>query len=242
MSKQPPTAIGTAYFPDADIPSNGQVAGRARDPARNLRGLPRRRRPAMIALAVAMAGAGVLASTAVYERTDRQVPVVMVTAAVPAGAVISAADVATTDVSVASGVHVIPASQLGQVAGQTAAVALTPGTLLAPADLTAAEPPGPGQVLIAVPVKPESLPASGLQPGDRVLIAATPGDQGQSGDSGQATSLQAPVAGLVEAVNTVTDEDGFDVVDVLVPASAGVPVAAQASTGQIALIVTKRGG
>ncbi len=242
MSKQPPTAIGTAYFPDADIPSNGQVAGRARDPARNLRGLPRRRRPAMIALAVAMAGAGVLASTAVYERTDSQVPVVMVTAAVPAGAVISAADVATTDVSVASGVHVIPASQLGQVAGQTAAVALTPGTLLAPADLTAAEPPGPGQVLIAVPVKPESLPASGLQPGDRVLIAATPGDQGQSGDSGQATSLQAPVAGLVEAVNTVTDEDGFDVVDVLVPASAGVPVAAQASTGQIALIVTKRGG
>jgi hypothetical protein len=244
MSKQPPASIGTAYFPDADVPSsNGQAAGHASPggPAGKLRGLPRRRRPAMIALAVAMAGAGVLASTAVYERTDRQVPVVMITAAVPAGAVISAGDVATTDVSVPSGVHVIPGSQLGQVAGQTAAVALTPGTLLAPADLTGAQPPGPGQVLVAIPVKPESLPASGLQPGDSVLIVGTPGDQGQSGNSGQAT-LSSPVAGTVEAVNAVTDQDGFDVVDVLVPTAAGVQVAAQASTGQIALIVTKRGG
>lgn len=240
---KPPATIGTAYFPDADIPGNGQAAGRAAraGPVGELRGLPRRRRPAMIALAVAMAGAGVLASTAIYERTDRQVPVVMVTAEVPAGAVISAGDVATASVSVPSGVHVIPGAQLGQVAGQTAAVALTPGTLLAPADLTVAQPPGPGQVLIAVPVKPESLPASGLQPGDRVLIAATPGDQGQSGSPGQTASLPSPVAGVVEAVDTVTDQDGFDVVDLLVPAAAGVPVAAQASTGQIALIVTKRG-
>ena len=245
MSKQPPAPIGTAYFPDADLPSsNGKVTNHAGSPgpAGRLRGLPRRRRPAMITLAVAMAGAGVLASTAVYERTDREVPVVMVTAAVPAGAVISATDVATADVFVPSGVHVIPGTQLGQVAGQTAAVALTPGTLLAPADLTSAQPPGPGQVLVAVPVKPESLPASGLQPGDRVLIAATPGDQGQSGNSSQAASLQSPVAGTVEAVNTVTDQDGFDVVDVLIPAPFGLSVAAQASTGQVALIVTKRGG
>ncbi len=245
MSRQPPAQIGTAYFPDADVPSsNGKSASHASPggQAGKLRGLPRRRRPAMVALAIALAGAGVLASTAVYERTDRQVPVIMVTAAVPAGAVITAADVATADVSVPSGVHVIPGSQLGQVAGQTAAVALTPGTLLAPADLTVAQPPGPGQVLVAVPVKPESLPASGLQPGDQVLIVATPGDQGQSGNSGQATSLQAPVPGIVEAVNTVPDQDGFDVVDLLVLASDGVPVAAQASTGQVALIVTRRGG
>jgi hypothetical protein len=244
MSKQPPASIGTAYFPDADTPStNGQATGHGSPagPAGRLRGLPRRRRPAMIALAVAMAGAGVLASSAVYERTDRLVPVVVVTVGVPAGAVVSAADITTADVFVPSGVRVIPGSQLGQVAGQTAAVALTPGTLLAPADLTGAQPPGPGQVLVAVPVKPESLPASGLQPGDRVLIVGTPGDQGQSGNSGQAAPLQSPVAGTVEAVNTVTDQDGFDVVDLLVPPSAGVPVAAQASTGQIALIVTKRG-
>jgi SAF domain len=241
MTKQPPAGIGTAYFPDADVsPGNGHVSPAS--PAGQLRGLPRRRRPAMIALAVAMAGAGVLVSAALYQRTDHQVPVVMVTATVPAGAVISAADVATADVTVPSGVHVIPGAQLGQVAGQVAAVTLNPGTLLAPADLTAARAPHPGQDLIAVPVKPESLPASGLQPGDHVLVVATPGDQGQSGNSSQAPSLQSPVPGLVEAVNAVTDQDGFDVVDVLVPAASGQPVADQASTGQVALIVTKRGG
>ncbi len=242
MSQQPPAGIGTAYFPDADIPrsSNGQV--RTAGPPGQLRGLPRRRRPAMVALAVAMAGAGVLVSAAVYQRTDHQVPVVMMTAEVPAGAVITAGDVATADVTVPAGIHVIPGAQLGQVAGQIAAVALRPGTLLAPADLTAAQPPAPGQDLIAVPVKPESLPASGLQPGDHVLIVATPGDQGQASSSNQAPSLQSPVPGVVEAVNPVTDQDGFDVVDVLVPSSAGLPVAAQASTGQFALIVISRGG
>jgi hypothetical protein len=241
MSRHTPAGIGTAYFPDADVPrGNGQVMPVG--PAGQLRGLPRRRRPAMVALAVAMAGAGVLVSAAVYQQTDHQVPVVLMTAAVPAGAVISAGDVASVEVRVPSGVHVIPGSQLGQVAGQIAAVALRPGTLLAPADLTTAQPPGPGQDLVAVPVKPESLPASGLQPGDHVLIIATPGDQGQAGSSSQAPALQSPAPGVVEAVNTVTDTDGFDVVDVLVPTSAGLSVAAQASTGQVALIVTKRGG
>ena len=37
-------------------------------------------------------------------------------------------------------------------------------------------------------------------------------------------------------------EEGFNVVDVLVAASAGNSVAAQVSTGQFALVVTKRGG
>jgi SAF domain-containing protein len=249
MSRQPP-GIGTAYFPDADVPrGNGQVLttgpagapGHA-GPAGQLRGLPRRRRPAMVALAVAMAGAGVLVSAGLYERTEHQVPVVMVTASVPAGATITAGDIGTAEVTVPSGVHVIPGSQLGQVAGQIAAVTLGPGTLLAPADLTGALPPRPGQVLDAIPVKPESLPASGLEPGDHVLVIATPGDQGQSGNSAQAPSLQAPVPGVIEAVDTATDQDGYDVVDVLVSAGAGLPVAQQASTGQIALIVTSRGG
>jgi SAF domain len=241
VSRQPPPGIGTAYFPDADVPRvNGQV--RSPGPAGQLRGLPRRRRPAMVALAVALAGAGVLVSAGIYARTDHRVPVVMITAAVPAGAVITAADVATADVTVPSGVRVIPGSQLGQVAGQIAAVSLTPGILLAPADLTASQPPGPGQDLIAIPVKPETLPASGLGPGDDVLVVATPGDQGQAGTAAQASSLPAPVRGVVLAVNGAPDQDGFDVVDVLVAASSGLQVADQASTGQVALIVTKRGG
>jgi hypothetical protein len=241
VSSTPPPA-GTVFFPEPDIAVNGTgpasatglVTGR-------LRGLPRRRRPAMVALAVAMVGAGVLVSAAVYQQADRQVSVVMVTQPVPAGAAVSPGDLSTARVTVGSGIRVIPASQLGQVAGEFAAVALRPATLLAPSELTSAQPPGPNQELLPASLRPSELPASGLFPGDHVLIVATPGDQGQTGSSAGPPSLTAPVPAVVEAVNDVPDATGLDVVDLLVSDGSGVAVADQVSTGQFALIVTKRG-
>jgi hypothetical protein len=41
-------------------------------------------------------------------------------------------------------------------------------------------------------------------------------------------------------VNEVPDQNGFDVVDLLVRSAIGPQVAAQVSTGQFALVVTKR--
>ncbi len=242
MSNHRSAGIGTAYFPETDIAANGtghrgidgQDAGR-------LRGLPRRRRPAMIALAVAMAGAGVVVSAAIYQRADHQVAVVMVTQAVPAGAVITPADLARTTVTVGSGIQVIPAAQIDQASGEIAAVTLRPSTLLAPSDLTTTQPPASGQELIAAPTKPYALPASGLEQGDHVLVVATSGQQGQAGSSAGPPSLSVPVPGVVEAVNNVPDQDGFDVVDLLVSDSSAAAVASQVSTGQFALIVTKRG-
>jgi hypothetical protein len=242
VSSQPPVGIGTAFFPDPDVTPNGTSHNAVIGPEpRRLRGLPRRRRPAMIALAAAMAGAGVIVSAAVYQRADHQVAVVMVTQPVAAGAVITAADLASTSVSVGAGVRVIPASQIGQVSGEVAAVALRPATLLAPSELTTAQPPGPGEQLVPAPAKPYVLPASGLFPGDHVLVVATPGDQGQPGSSAGSPSLTAPAPAVVEAVNDVPDQDGLVVVDLLVSNADSVAVADQVSTGQFALIVTKRG-
>jgi hypothetical protein len=241
MSNQHPAGIGTAYFPEPDIPPNGSTSlGQAPESGR-LRGLPRRRRPAMIALAVAMAGAGVVVSAAIYQRADHQVAVVMVTQPVPAGAVITSADLARTSVTVGAGIQVIPAAQIGQVSGEIAAVALRPSTLLAPSDLTTTQPPGPGQELVTAPAKPYALPASGLTPGDHVLVVATPGQQGQAGSSAGAPSLSAAVPAVVEAVSGAPDQEGFVVVDLLVSDASAASVASQVSTGQFALIVTKRG-
>jgi hypothetical protein len=238
MSSHHAAAIGTAYFPEPDVVRNrtgqGAIAGQ-------LRGLPRRRRPAMIALAVAMAGAGVLVSAAAYQRADRQIAVVMITHSIPVGAVITAADLAVTNVTVGSGIQVIAAAQIGQVSGEVAAVTLRPSTLLAPTDLTTMRPPALGQELIAAPTKPYALPASGMGPGDHVLIIATSGQQGQAGSSVGAPLLSAPVPGVVEAVNNVPDQDGFDVVDLLVGDGSAAAVANQVSTGQFALIITNRG-
>jgi hypothetical protein len=195
----------------------------------------------MVALAVAMVGAGVLVSAAVYRQADRQVPVVTVTQPVAAGTAISPGDLGIARVSVGSGIRVIPASQLAQVAGEIAAVPLRPATLLAPSELTSAQPPAPGQELVPASLKPSELPASGLFPGDHVLIIATPGDQGQAGSSTGSPSLSAPVPGLVQAVTDVPGAAGLDVVDLLVSDGNGAAVAEQVSTGQFALIVTKRG-
>jgi hypothetical protein len=238
----PPLPVGTAFFPEPDVAQNGtaHATGKPPPPGR-LRGLPRRRRPAMIALAVAMAAAGVLVSAAVYEKANHQVQVIMVTQPVPAGAVITSADLGTASLAVGGGISVIPAAQLSQINGEVAAVTLRPDTLLAPTDLTTSQPPGPGQELVSAALKPSGLPASGLFPGDHVLIVATPGDQGQAGSSAGATSLTSPDPGVVEAVDSTPDGDGLVVVDLLVSNASAAQVAAQVSTGQFALIVTKRG-
>jgi hypothetical protein len=241
VSSQHPPGIGTAYFPEPDIAPVGTDRGGRSHQTGRLRGLPRRRRPAMIALAVAMAGAGVVVSAAVYQRADHQVAVVMVTQPVPAGAVITGADLARTNIAVGPAIQVIPASQIGQVSGQIAAVALRPSTLLSPSDLTSLQPPAPGEELVAAAAKPYALPASGLTPGDHVLVVATPGQQGQAGSSSGPPWLPAPVGAIVEALSGVPDQDGFVVVDLLVSAASADSVASQVSTGQFALLVTKRG-
>jgi hypothetical protein len=243
VTHQPPADIGRAFFPDPDISPNGSTDGRRPRSAPRLPALPalrRRRRPAMIALAVAMAGTGALLSVAAYRHAEHGMPVVLVTAPVPAGAPIASTDLSQATVTVSSGVQVVPAAELGQVAGEIAAVSLRPGTLLAPDELTTRQPPAPGQQLVPVALKPSLLPASGLSPGDHVLFVPTPGDQGAAGSAGAASSLATSVPAEVAAVSAVADQDGMDVVDLLVRTAGGPAVAQQASTGQFALIVTKR--
>ena len=232
-------SVGTAYFPELDVPSPVARPGTRQAPGR-LRSLPRRRRPAMIALAVALVGAGIVLSAAIYQQAGHRLAVIMVTRAVPAGAVITPGDVGTTSVAVSGAIDVIPAAELGRVVGKVAAAPLSPDTLLAPSQLSASRPPAPGQALVAAPIRPADLPASGLAPGDRVLIVATPGDQGQAGVP-VAPSLAVPARGVVEAVTRSPDSDGFLVVDLLVGDADAVAVASQVSTGQFALIVTGRG-
>jgi hypothetical protein len=231
-------AVGTSYLPETDPAFNGRKTGITQSRPQLAR-LPRRRRPGMIALAVALTGAGVLGSAALYNATNHRVPVLVVSANVPAGSVITPGDLGIASVAVGPGVQVIPASQLQQVAGQVAGSALHPGMLLTAAELATALPPAPGEALVAIGLKPAMVPASGLVPGDRVLIVATPGDQGQPGSSA-APVLITPVPGTVEAVTPGPNPDGYVVVDVLVPAGSGAVVIQQDSTGQIGLVLIKR--
>jgi SAF domain len=225
--------FGTVFHPEPDPlpPGNG-------GPLRvgQLRPLPRRRRPGMIALAVALIGVGILGGAALFQRVNHQVPVLLVAVAVPAGTTVTAADLTTTSVVLGAGVKAVPAQQEHQVVGLVAATDLRPGTLLAPAELTTTLPPSASQQLVPVPLKPSQLPASGLAPGDQVLVISAP-----SGSSGTAVPTPGPsIPGVVEAVSVRPDQDGMDVVDLLVSAGNGTSLAREAAAGGIALVVTSR--
>ena len=165
---------------------------------------------------------------------------VVVTTAVPAGAVITSADVGTTTIAAGPGVHDIPARQLCQVMGLVAATSLRPGTLLAPSELTSKLPPAPGQELVPVAVKPSGLPASGLAPGDQVLVVATPAAGGEHRVRGGAGAHPAGAGRRRGGEHRSPTRTASTSSTCWSRPAPGPTVAEQAATGQIALIVTSR--
>jgi SAF domain len=234
---QPGGNFGTVFHPEPD-PLPAGNGGPVR--AGQLRPLPRRRRPGMIALAVALIGAGILGGATLFQRVNHQVPVLLISTAVPAGTTVTAADLTTASVVLGAGVRAIPARQEHQVVGLVAASDLQPGTLLAASDLTSSLPPAGGQVLVPAALKPSQLPASGLAAGDHVVVVFTPSAQGGSGSAATAGPPPRNVPAVVEAVTRSPDSDSLDVVDLLVPELAGPGLAREAATGDVALIVTSR--
>jgi len=220
----------------AHLAQSRTAAGNSSGPA--AAPLPRQRRRPMLFLGIALAGLGALAAAWLFTATGHRQPVLALARDVPAGQVITAADLTVASVS-GSGITTIPARQEGQVTGQTAATGLRAGTLLVPADLTSATVPGNGQDLVPVPLKAADLPASGLAPGDQVLVIATPGAGGQPASGAAASQLPGDVPATVYQVSA-PDQSGTVTIDLLVQSGYGPPVAAQASTGQVALVVTRR--
>lgn len=226
--------LGAVYFPERDTPTLDGAA-----PSRIAR-LPRRRRPMMIVVAAMLVGVGILVSVAMYQRVNRQVQVLVVARPVAEGSVITSSDLATGSIA-ATGVSYIPASQLRQVTGLVAGSALHPGMLLTASSLVSSLPPPPGRVIVGLSLRPSALPAGGLASGDQVNIVATPGIIGSNGGAASPNnSLTSPVAGIVEAVDARPNQDGNDVVDVLVPTWAGAAIIEQDSTTQLGLIITKQ--
>lgn len=196
--------------------------------------LPHKHRRGMLALGVALVGLGILAGGMLLTSVTHRTPVISIAANIPVGSVITGHDLTTSMVSVGSGIKTIPASQLGQVTGLVAATSLKAGTLLAPGEVTSSLPPTAGNDLVTLALKPSQIPASGLNPGDQVLVLATPGTQG--GTPALAQDIPATVIAMAGPT-----QDGYMTVDVQVPAADGPAIAKQDSTGQIAIIVTARG-
>jgi SAF domain len=193
----------------------------------------RRRRPALLGLAVAMVVLGALGAAYLATSLGETSPVIAVAREVPWGQTVTAADLVEARVSVDPALHPIPYGDRDQVIGMVAVTTLKPGSLLTRDAVTDRRLPPAGQQLVGVGVSPVQLPTTALRPGDEVLLVPV-----AAGGASTAPTPAAPGGVRATVVQAgPPGADGVRVVDVLVDAGDGPDVAARAAAGLIAIVV-----
>jgi SAF domain len=174
---------------------------------------------------------GALAVVLMVMHLGGRVTVLVVARDVPAGQLLSAADVRSTSLFDGSGLAMVPADQIESVLGRPAVVPLHAGRLLAPDDVGPLAWPPAGQTVVAIAVKPGAYPPD-LAPGMRVLIAiapapaANPGAEGTAGLPGPVDALAGAPSGVVLAARRDDADQGQEVVSLLLTRSAAGQVVA----------------
>jgi len=162
---------------------------------------------------VALVGASIAGFASVYSAADRKTPAVVLVRAVGQGQRISSADIGEAEVAVSPGVDYIPLSEVSTVTGKRAVAAMPAGSLVTPADLTGAPAIAGGDAVVGVALKDGAYPASGLSPGDRVLVVQTaapgmsvaaPAGDASTTSSGVASTASSGVASVPPLVSGPT--------------------------------------
>ena len=167
-----------------------------------------------------------------YSSAGSKEPVVVMTAPVAVGEVITRSDLSTVDV--AGDITAIAGANLETVVGERAAVALLPGTLLQRSMVTDADPIPTGMAQVGLAVKGGQLPADGLVPGDRVQVLALPGQVAGAGNPAAPTVLVDPA--VVFAAHQDQTQPGTTLLTLVVPAEVAPGVAAASATGAAAVV------
>ncbi|MFI6152558.1 SAF domain-containing protein [Kitasatospora sp. NPDC051170] len=188
----------------------------------------RRRRPAVLAMAVALIAGGGLGGAALYNSTGQRVAVLALARDVPWGQVITEDDLAVARIAGDPALHPLSAQDRGRVIGMRAATDLKRGAMLTGADLAQGLSVQPGQIVVGVSAKRTQLPAGRLQPGMQVVVVYTP-------DTGRADSLPATII----TVGRV-DTDGSQVIDVAVGTADGPRLAQWVAAGRIQVLLAPR--
>ncbi len=204
----------------------------------------------MAAVSAAVVFVSIAAFVAVYSSEDRRTSAVVSTSTIEQGAVITAGDLGQTDVSVSNGIAPLAAGSVGDLIGKRAAVTIPDGSLLVAGDVTGSPVIPDGDAVVGLALKAGQLPATGVEPGDHVMIVqtASPGTpvaaltgSGQSGSEvGTAvTGVLVPGAGVtataVPATGASTDATLLVSVEVTTALAAAVSTAAAAD--QVSLVL-----
>jgi len=194
----------------------------------------RQRKPAYIALLVALVVGLAALGAYWYSRAGQKTAVVKVVRDVPAGHVIERSDLSTANV--AGEVTAIGANHIDSVVGQTASVELLPNTLLQRSMVTSVQGLSPDQAKVGVEVKPGQIPADGLPDGASVEVLQLPGKDAAGGSAQQQPAAVLAQQATVYSSAADPSQSGGTLLTLVVPKSSAAPIAAASNAGAIALV------
>jgi hypothetical protein len=190
-----------------------------------------RRRPAMIALGIALIVLGGLATVWLVTNMTRTVSVLVVSADVGRGDTVAAEDLRAIQVAGGQDLDAVTSDAADTVVGGTALVDLPAGTLVTSANVGDALAVPSGSSIVGVSLTRAQLPAYPLAAGDRVRLVDTPVAQGDP-------PAETPRT-FAASVFTVREdaEAGTWVIDLVVPSDEAADIAARAASGRVALVL-----
>jgi hypothetical protein len=193
-----------------------------------------RRRPALVASAIAAICLGALLAAWAWSATTDTQEVLVARHDIERGSVIKSDDLARVRLSADPALRPVPASQLDQVVGQRAALDIAEGGMLTPGSFSSAVVPAAGQSVLGVALTPAQAPGLPLRNGDHVRVVVTPA-QGADLPAGAPVFNDAEVVGVHAG-----DQAGQRVVDLLVPRADAAVLATRVATGDVALVLDSR--
>jgi hypothetical protein len=190
-----------------------------------------RRRPILIAAAIAAICFGALLSVWAYTSTSNTHEVLAVREAIHRGETIDRTDLITVRIGVDPALSPVPGSALDTVVGKRAAMDMPAGGVVTAAQIADTLTPSKGNSVVGINLAAGLLPAGELAVGDTVRVVSTPGEQGDP-----TVELPDPITAAV--VGIATDETtGNTIVNVQVPFADAPAVASLAATGKVALVL-----
>lgn len=190
-----------------------------------------RRRPVHIVATIAAIFIGASIAAWGWTATTTSEAVIAARTTIPRGAVITADDLTTAQISGDNTLKVVPGDGIDELVGKRAALDIAAGGLLTPEMTTEDNMPPQGQSIVGISLTPSQVPAMTPRSGDKVRLVATTGEGGE-------TSSGTPLTTSAEVLDSSMDEvSGNTVVNVLVPYADAAVLADRASTGNIALVV-----
>lgn len=192
-----------------------------------------RRRPALIALGLALVALGVLASVYLTTMLGETYQVLAVTKEVSRGTAVAATDLGTVELPTAPTLlDPVRSERFDEMVGKVATADLKVGQLLTENSVADELGPAAGRSIVGIALAPNQMPGSeNLRAGDAVRVVETPASGGEP-------PAEAPLA-IAATVTGIKNSGPTEqtIVDVEVASSNAAALAARAATGRVALVL-----